>query len=167
MKRMATTLGTAALGLWAGMAAAADDTQVKRMLAIVDSIRTRLGDPQPNLRFPDPPDEGRVRSFFPAVDRIEAKQTSGVFDVLDGRGNRLGQLRGTSPAADSVVGYQGPTETVLAIDVTGKVIGLWIQQSYDNQPYVGYVDEEGYLFTTGFCCLVAFILEYLLPKLKN
>ncbi|MEC8509929.1 MAG: FMN-binding protein, partial [Planctomycetota bacterium] len=113
-------------------------------LAIVDSIRTRLGDPQPNLRFPDPPDMDRIQSFFPTADRIEAKQTSGVFDVLDGRGNRLGQLRGTSPTADSVVGYQGPTETVLAIDITGKVIGLWIQQSYDNQPYVDYVDEDTY-----------------------
>ena len=113
-------------------------------LGIVDSIRTRLGDPQPNLRFPDPPDMDRIQSFFPTADRIEAKQTGGVFDVLDGRGNRLGQLRGTSPAADSVVGYQGPTETVLAIDVTGKVIGLWIQKSYDNQPYVGYVDQDAY-----------------------
>jgi len=31
---------------------------------------------------------------------------------------------------------------------------------------MGISDKEGYLLTIGICCLVAFILEYLIPKLK-
>jgi len=32
---------------------------------------------------------------------------------------------------------------------------------------MGISDEEGYLLTIGICCFVAFILEYLIPKLKH
>jgi hypothetical protein len=45
--------------------------------------------------------------------------------------------------------------------------GVILSTSHLGNDFMGISDEEGYLFTIGFCCLVAFILEYLLPKLKN
>ena len=32
---------------------------------------------------------------------------------------------------------------------------------------MGISDEEGYLLTVGICCLVAFFLEYFIPKIRK
>ena len=44
--------------------------------------------------------------------------------------------------------------------------GIILSTSHLGDNYMGISDEEGYLLTIGICCLVAFILEYLIPKLK-
>ena len=45
--------------------------------------------------------------------------------------------------------------------------GIILSTSHLGDNYMGISDEEGYLLTIGICCLVAFILEYLIPKLKS
>tara|TARA_A100001015_G_scaffold319637_1_gene443159 strand:+ start:339 stop:524 length:186 start_codon:yes stop_codon:yes gene_type:complete len=45
--------------------------------------------------------------------------------------------------------------------------GIILSTSHLGDNHFGISDEEGYLFTIGFCCLVAFFLEYLIPKIKN
>ena len=44
--------------------------------------------------------------------------------------------------------------------------GIILSSSHLGDNYMGISDEEGYLLTLGICCLVAFIIEYLMPKLK-
>ena len=44
--------------------------------------------------------------------------------------------------------------------------GIILYTSHLGDNYMGISDEEGYLLTLGICCLVAFIIEYLMPKLK-
>lgn len=44
--------------------------------------------------------------------------------------------------------------------------GIVLSTSHLGDNYMGISDEEGYLLTLGICCLVAFIIEYLMPKLK-
>ena len=44
--------------------------------------------------------------------------------------------------------------------------GIILSTSHLGDNYMGISDEEGYLLTLGICCLVAFIIEYLMPKLK-
>ena len=44
--------------------------------------------------------------------------------------------------------------------------GIILSTSHLGDNYMGISDEEGYLLTIGICCLVAFILEYLIPKIK-
>ena len=44
--------------------------------------------------------------------------------------------------------------------------GIILSTSHLGDNYMGNSDEEGYLLTLGICCLVAFIIEYLMPKLK-
>jgi hypothetical protein len=41
-----------------------------------------------------------------------------------------------------------------------------LSTSHLGDNYMGISDEEGYLLTIGICCLTAFFLEYLIPKLK-
>ena len=45
--------------------------------------------------------------------------------------------------------------------------GIILSTSHLGDNYMGINDEEGYLLTLGICCLVAFIIEYLMPKLKS
>ena len=45
--------------------------------------------------------------------------------------------------------------------------GMILSTSHLGDNYMGISDEEGYLLAIGICCLVAFILEYLIPKLKT
>lgn len=44
--------------------------------------------------------------------------------------------------------------------------GIILSTSHLGDNYMGISDEQGYLLTLGICCLVAFIIEYLMPKLK-
>jgi hypothetical protein len=44
--------------------------------------------------------------------------------------------------------------------------GIILSTSHLGDNYMGISDEEGYLLTIGICCLTAFFLEYLIPKLK-
>ncbi len=113
-------------------------------LAITDSIRKRLGGSQPNLRFPEPLQLDRIQQYFPTAHSVQAESPPGAFRVLDADGQRLGGLQRTSPASDHIMGYQGPTDLVLALDPQGTILGMWLHQSYDNQPYVGYVEDEAY-----------------------
>jgi hypothetical protein len=48
----------------------------------------------------------------------------------------------TSPAADRVIGYQGPTDAIIGFDAEGKVCGVAVLTSFDNEPYVGYVRDD-------------------------
>ncbi len=45
---------------------------------------------------------------------------------------------------------------------TGIVLSSMI---FDN--FIDTSDDSGYLLAIGICCLVFFILEYLIPKMKN
>lgn len=54
----------------------------------------------------------------------------------------LGWALRTSPAADRVIGYQGPTDAAVCFDAEGKVAGVVVAESFDNEPYVGYVRDD-------------------------
>jgi len=45
--------------------------------------------------------------------------------------------------------------------------GLILSTSHLGDNYMGISDEEGYLLAIGICCLVAFFLEYFLPKVRK
>jgi len=45
--------------------------------------------------------------------------------------------------------------------------GLILSTSHLGDNYMGISDEEGYLLAIGICCLVAFFIEYFLPKVRK
>jgi predicted tellurium resistance membrane protein TerC len=45
-------------------------------------------------------------------------------------------------------------------------IGMILSTSHLGDNYMGISDEEGYLLAIGICCLTAFIIEYLIPRIK-
>lgn len=125
-------------------------------LAIAESISARLrgerpetaeSQEPPNLRFPDSPTVDAVIAWFSdAADVAWSDEHPGRYAVLDADGKLLGHVFRTTPAADAVIGYQGPTDTLAGLDPDGRVVGIRLRKSFDNEPYVGYVrDEDSFL----------------------
>ncbi len=116
-------------------------------MAIMDGITLRLGGQNPSSRFPDPISINEVKPFFDtAVSLLQDDQKPSLLQVLNEQDEVIGNVVRTSPHADQMIGYQGPTDTLIAINDEGTVIGAAIRHSYDNEPYVRYVKEDHYFF---------------------
>jgi NosR/NirI family transcriptional regulator, nitrous oxide reductase regulator len=112
-------------------------------LAIQEALVRRLGGSAAASRFADVPRLADLQLIFPAAARIEPDPgDAAVIRVLAADAIPLGWALRTSPAADRVIGYQGPTDAVVGFDPTGKVCGVAVLASYDNEPYVGYVRDD-------------------------
>ncbi len=46
-----------------------------------------------------------------------------------------------------MAGYQGPTDALIILDSADHVMRIAIRSSYDNQPYVRYIQEDDYFCT--------------------
>lgn len=122
--------------------------------AILESIRFRVSKLSPNaagparltsLKFPDPPRSEDVRLLYQDAAKVEPDaESTVVWKVLGPDGVEIGKLLRASPAADNNVGYQGPTDVLIAVDEQMAVTGIAVGVSYDNEPYVGYVREDEY-----------------------
>lgn len=123
-------------------------------LAIAESVALRLtGDHPASLRFPDNLTINELREFHGGrgTALAPAPDVTGMFDVVNASGIRLGRALRTSPAADSITGYQGPTDTLIALDDQDRVLGIRIRKSFDSEDpekpgndYVGYVRDDDY-----------------------
>ena len=76
-----------------------------------------------------------ARAFFPATAAL-VPQASGGVAAEDADGNHLGLLVTTSPAADGVVGYAGPSNLLVALDRKNKIAGIQILDSADTPEHV-------------------------------
>ncbi len=114
-------------------------------LAIAEGINHRLGGAQPSSRFPKRLALDQIKTFFPSAAKLQARPDQpSITDIVDVSGQRLGAAIRTSPAADAVMGYQGPTDTLIVLGPDDRVRDLAIRGSFDNEPYVGYVRDDEY-----------------------
>ncbi len=117
--------------------------------AIYESVLYRLSGNAPSLRFPDPPTLREVQSLFPHVVEVKRDVSAAPPWKVYGRdGEELGSFVRTSPAADHLIGYQGPTETLIGFGTDGRVTAIALRHSYDNRSYVTYVREDGYFLNS-------------------
>lgn len=119
-------------------------------MAIADGIATRLGGTAVETdRFPEEIAIEEVQKFHEAAASLEpVEKRPHLLRVLDAEGQLLGFAARTSPHADHMLGYQGPTDVLLVLDPDERLIGAAIRGTYDNQPYVDYVTEDEYFFNT-------------------
>jgi NosR/NirI family nitrous oxide reductase transcriptional regulator len=111
--------------------------------AIAEAVARRLGGTAAASRFEATPTREDLARIFPEAAGIEADAGDpSVIRVTDSAGIPLGWALRTSPAADRVIGYQGPTDALVGFDPQGKVCGVAVLASYDNEPYVGYVRDD-------------------------
>jgi NosR/NirI family transcriptional regulator, nitrous oxide reductase regulator len=117
-------------------------------LAIVQGLQQRLGGSSRSLKFPEPVTLAEARKLFPEAARVAADSAIGpLWHVWDPADRPIGSILRTSPAADEVVGYQGPTEALIAIRANGQICGIAVGGSFDNEPYVTYVRDDEYFRT--------------------
>jgi NosR/NirI family nitrous oxide reductase transcriptional regulator len=93
-----------------------------------------------------------ARAFFPAADRlsVDASERMGLW-VLDRHGERIGYVLRTSPMSDKIVGYSGPTDTLVALTPDKqepKVVGIKVRYSSDTKQHVAdVVADDGFMGT--------------------
>lgn len=114
-------------------------------LALLEAIGLKLAGRSVSLKFPAQVRVEEIRRWFPEAAEVTPRAgVPGWLIVGDSQGRRLGTVLCTSPYADNIVGYQGPTECLLALDAQRRIIGWALRRSYDNEPYVGYVRDDAY-----------------------
>lgn len=112
-------------------------------LAIAEAVVRRLGGTAGPGRFTAAPTLADLRLLFPAAAAIAVDPGDpAVIRVVAADDTPLGWALRTSPAADRVIGYQGPSDAVVGFDTAGRVAGVAVLASYDNEPYVGYVRDD-------------------------
>ncbi|MFO0423716.1 MAG: FMN-binding protein, partial [Planctomycetia bacterium] len=112
-------------------------------LAIAEALALRLGGSATGSRFAAAPTLDDLRKIFPDAVAIEPDAGDpAVIRVQAADRIPLGWVLRTSPAADRVIGYQGPTDAVIGFDTQGKVAGVAVLATFDNEPYVGYVRDD-------------------------
>lgn len=115
--------------------------------AIVEGVLAKLGaSAQISLRFPEEITLEEVRRLEPSAAslRKNPSQTGGM-EVLDEKGQRIGIVTRSSPTTDNLIGYKGPTDTLMLLDARGERLRrVALRKSYDTARYVAYVTGDEY-----------------------
>lgn len=116
-------------------------------LGVAEAVERRLSGRAPSMRFPDPVTLDEVRGFWAAAAVLEAETPrAGWIRVRDGGGRVLGHALRTSPQAETVRGYAGPTEAVVWVGPDERTVeAVRLRRSFDTPDYVDRVRED-----TGF-----------------
>lgn len=115
--------------------------------AIAQGVMTKMGQTAAiSLRFPEDITLAEVQSLLPTAATLRpAPRTPGRHEVLDAGGQVIALAVRTSPVTDTLVGYKGPTDTLMLLDAGGEVLKkIALRRSYDTKRYVAYVTGDAY-----------------------
>lgn len=115
--------------------------------AIAQGVLEKLGRASgTSLRFPEEITLEEVRRLEPAaVNLVRVNSPRGGFEVLDASGKKIALAVRTSPVSDAVVGYKGPTDTLMLLDAEGgKLKRIALRKSFDSKRYVAFVTGDDY-----------------------
>ena len=88
-----------------------------------------------------------VSDVFPEARKLGPRDPdSGVQRVLDANDETLGLVTQTAPLSDRIIGYSGPTNTLIFCDAQGKVIALRVRHSDDTTEHLQEVLRHRALF---------------------
>lgn len=133
--------------------------------AVSQSLRRRLGSDEPSLKFPKPVTLGELLPYFPDAAEIRKREGfQNLFDLVGAKSNdpelndkesskRLGAFVRTSPVADTIHGYQGPSDVLVLFDSNDQFQRIVIRSSFDNEvpePFVEYVADDEYFMVDLF-----------------
>lgn len=117
--------------------------------AIAEGVLKRLGQKETSLRFPQEITLEEVKALVPEAASLKPKaDATGVFEVFNASNVCIARACRTSPSSDAIVGYKGPTDTLMILDPGGnKLVAIHVRKSYDTTEYVGYVTGDHYFMT--------------------
>jgi hypothetical protein len=82
----------------------------------------------------------RLLELFPRAAALsETPDTRGRREVFDAEGEVLGSFVRTSPLADDVIGFCGPSDTLIAFNSEERILGALILSSQDTRDHVAAV----------------------------
>ena len=110
--------------------------------AIVAAVANRMNGSAPSLKFDSKPKLENVRELFSDVSELTESDSPMIWDAIGADQQRIGFVLTTTPAGDHLSGYQGPTATLAGFDVDGECVGLVVDQTYENEPYARYLNDE-------------------------
>ena len=112
-------------------------------LAIAEGIAVRMGSEKPSLRFPDDFEANDLALLFDNPESLRIRPINILeAEVLNESNVVVSRIVRTGPLVDSVPGYQGPSELILAVDNDAKIEELALRRTWDNQPYAGYLNDD-------------------------
>lgn len=87
-----------------------------------------------------------VRTFLPSAEELDSEGLeSGAWLVLGSNGQVLGRALRTSPRADAVVGYVGPSDVLIVLNTKERILGASLRRSHDTPGHVRDVaQDEGF-----------------------
>ena len=108
-------------------------------LAMAEGIYKRMGKASGSLIFSRPLHSNDATQLFQSASSLRGDP---VARVVDASGTGMGTILRTGAFVDEEIGYQGPTELLIALDRNQRIESVRIRQSFDNEPYVDYVRTE-------------------------
>lgn len=114
-------------------------------LSLVESIQQRTSGTYASLRFPTPLALAEVQKIgFPTAVGFERNVPRlGWNLVRDGQGKILGYVVRSSPSADEINGYAGPSETLIAVDTDQLTLRkIVLRETYDTTDYVERIQSD-------------------------
>lgn len=109
--------------------------------AIVASVAHRLGGESPRLVFQAEPNLSKVKLLFAQASSIQPDGDE-QWQVLNSQREVIGRVLLTTPVADRMTGYQGPTATIIGLGPDRTCVGLVVNETYDNEPYASYLNDD-------------------------
>ncbi len=85
-----------------------------------------------------------VQQHFPSATRVSdrAETAWGLRSVWGRDQALLGYVLQTSPQSDQILGFSGPTNTLLAVDLQHRILGISILSSNDTRDHVARVRDD-------------------------
>ncbi|MCB1227477.1 MAG: FMN-binding protein, partial [Verrucomicrobiales bacterium] len=116
--------------------------------AIAESLAGKEGAAAAGMsqRFPEPITLEEVQALRPeAVELLAEASWPGVWRVMDAGGKTVARVTRTAGVADAVIGYKGPTDTLMLLSADGERLeAMRLRRSYDTKRYVAYVTGDDY-----------------------
>lgn len=119
-------------------------------LAIAESVAVRLGADKPSLRFSEELQNADLELAFDEPEQLQLRPVRpGLADVYSADQQQIvARLLRTGVWSDSIAGYQGPSELLVVLDTDNIVQRIRLRNTFDNQPYAGYLNEDDYFWKT-------------------
>ena len=83
-----------------------------------------------------------VRPYFADAAKTKAIDTA-YYEVKDAKGNKLGTVLFSSPYSDNVIGFNGPTPLLIALDAEGRIKTVALLENEETPRFAQRVEEGG------------------------
>jgi Na+-translocating ferredoxin:NAD+ oxidoreductase RnfG subunit len=116
--------------------------------AIAEGVLRRIGkSATKSLRFPQELTLEEVTKLEPKATALRGEAPR--WEVLDETKNVIAIAIRTAPASDGVVGYKGPSDSLMLLDAAGKTLrSMALRKTYDTEAYTAYVTGDSAFLKT-------------------